>query len=159
MAFNSTPGNAIPAEVGSRPPTSLDIIRQANTGGAVYWTQLPIVIGCKITSAVSSTTITEVVDIVGSGVLTFAGLISSNAGVTAAKLSIEIDGVTVAEDLSLAALQDSYIDGVVGSVYFSSLTQAACASEGLVPFNKSLKVSIAGDGTNDVYFVYKRYLT
>lgn len=157
--INSNPGNVVPTDTGNKPPTSLDIVLQANSGAASYYSQMSIVNGCLFSSTVTSATITEVLNIPGSGVITFGGLIISAATVTASKLSIEIDGVTVAEDLAIASMQDSYIAGVIGSFYASTISQATVMSEVPITFNKSLKVSIAGDGTNGVKFAYKRYLT
>lgn len=143
-----------------RPPTSLSYVRGSGVS-AVYYSNIDDYIGVSLSTAVTSATITEVLNISGSGVITFAGLIASTAtAVTAPKLKIVIDGVTVLEDLAATDLtSDSQILQIIGSLYVDKSGNEMAATEVPVTFNSSLVVSIAGDGTNGVQFAYKRYLT
>ena len=54
-------------------------------------------------------------------------------------------------------MEDYVINAAVGRAFY--FNAAATAEHWNVNFNKSLKVSIAGDGTNGVFFIYSRYLT
>lgn len=142
------------------PPTSLNLTRQASGSGVSLYVQVDDFVGAKLSSAITSATITEVLSLSGPGVVSLAGLITSTATTaTAAKLKIVIDGATAFEDLSIANIEDSHFDGVIGSVYANSATTAVSATEVATEYNSSFVVSVAGDGTNGVQLAYKDYLT
>ena len=139
---------------GLSPPSSL----QSNlvTGTTSLYFEISRM-GVSQSSGITSATITEVLNISGSGVLTFSGITtSSSSTMTAYKITIVIDGVTVLSELSGGAVTSLQAAFQVG-VYNNSVEPAS--AEGVIVFNSSLVVEIAGDGTNGAKYVYKRYLT
>ena len=139
----------------ARVPTELFLTEQIGAP-ASWFANIQDRVGAKLSSAITSATLTEVLNITTPGVLTFGGLISSTATTSSSsKIQIEVDGVNVTDESALSVAQTEFW-GVVGSVFVQS--SAFGATEGAVPFN-SLRVLIAGDGTNGVQFAYKNYLT
>lgn len=142
------------------PATGLNLVRQSGGTGISYYIQAPDFAGCKLSSAITSATLTEVVNITGAGVFTFAGLITSTSTTSStAKIDIEIDGATVLNDVGIASLLDSDFDSVIGAMYANATTGGIGVSEGYVSYSSSIIIKIAGDGTNGVQLAYKDYLT
>jgi len=112
--------------------------------------------GVLTTSQVTSTTLTEVLNISGSGVLTFSGVGRAvNSDVATSKIRIVIDDVEVLNDSSMAAQTTSMYYSQVGA--FNNNNDVS--TEGFVVFKESLVVEIAGDGSYPVSYKYKRHLT
>ncbi len=140
---------------GLKPPTSLQ--NNTITAATAMYSNILTLMGSVNSAAITSATLTEVLNISGSGVLTLSAIsTSSTATMTAYKITIVIDGVTVLSELSGGATTQSTAHFQVGA--YSNATKTASA-EGQVVFNTSLVVEIAGDGTNGAQYVYKRYLT
>lgn len=96
-----------------------------------------------------------VIDVTGSGFLTFALLSSNiNATTTNGHVIITIDGIEVLNDTSLTDLYPNSMTQVGGFVYFSGSQDTSTDS---VPFNKSLKIQVECDDT--AYYYYNYYLT
>ena len=84
---------------GGKPPTSL----QNNTvvGVAGIQTDMALSMAAVNSAAITSATLTEVLNITGSGVLTFSAIsTSSGSTMTSYKITIVIDGVTALSELS-----------------------------------------------------------
>ena len=143
------------ASGGLKPPTSLQnrvVAGQTNQAGDISSSM-----GAVETAAITSLTITEVLNISGSGVLTLSAISASGANLTGYKITIVIDGTTVVSELAGGPLSSTTAAFQVGT--FSNDTGASASAEGEIVFNSSLVVEIAGDGTNGAQYVYKRYLT
>ena len=156
MATYGSCGQIIVSAAGSTPPAVLDATKGEWIGGSPANTLFQQV-GCTQTAAVTLATLTEVLNITGSGVFTFAALHTESGNVTDYKLRIVIDGVEVTSEAAGGSLDQDGAVCTVGSA--ASPTGAATFSESTVIFNTSFAVEIAGDGTNEVVFSYKRYLT
>ena len=115
--------------------------------------------GCT-ESVVSSSSLTEALNIAGGGVLTFAN-VSQSSGATASvsnvKIRIVIDGVTVLDEVGITLPSRDSAAQIVGAAI--STGNGTTYTEGIVIFNKSLVVSIASDGVTPLSFNHKRYLT
>ena len=114
--------------------------------------------GLSETAATSSATLTEVLNISGSGILQFLGLSAAGIGGTAnpAKFKVVVDGVTVLDEASLS-LNVTKCFCAVGGILIRGADNFLLFFEA-VPFNTSLVVSQAGDGSDDVKTFYARYL-
>ena len=141
---------------GASPPTTL-------TGESSTLASTPCYIavadfmGVQESAAITSATLTEVLNISGGGEIQhLAMMTSSGTTTTSSKLKIVIDGTTVLDDTLGSSNQFAYY-GVVGSFFANA--SVLSFGEGNVPFLESLVVSIAGDGTNGSQLTYKRYLT
>ena len=134
-----------------RPPTSLQ--NTFITGNTSYAANMNADTACSVSSAITSATLTEVLNISGSGVLTFSML--SGAATSSHKINITIDGI--------AALNETSGAGISATQGFSQVgfynNARAHSSEGVVVFDSSLVVQIAGDGSNGVVYHFRRYLT
>ena len=139
---------------GASPPTALSIVKV--TGTTNIRDSIELDIGAVISSNVTSTTLTEVLNVSGSGVLTFAAIVTDFAAGAdkATKTRIVIDGVEVLNDTSITLDHDK-IGAIIG-LYNNS---PALFTEVPVPFATSLVIEIAGDGTNPMKFAHKKYLT
>jgi hypothetical protein len=137
---------------GLRPPTSLENIEAQ--GAASFSNNMGTAMATNVSSTITSATLTEVLNISGSGVLTFSA-VSCTSNLTDYKITIVIDGVTVLSELAGGVLNSSQAAFQVGA--FVNLNDIA--SLGMIVFNSSLVVEIAGDATNGAIYHYKRYLT
>lgn len=155
---------------GLKPPTDLWVREcRSNTVGTWQWrtgTGLNYT-GLTETAKINSATLTSVIDITGSGVFTFMGLIQgvSAGGVLDPKWRIIVDGVT-ALDVSGADMTDltapEQIYCCVGWLQGQSTTSVPVHMNqgfGALVFNDSINILIAGDGTDGVSILYNRYLT
>ncbi len=103
----------------------------------------------------TSATLTEVLNVSGSGVLTFAGITTSTGTtVNPAKFRVVIDGVTALDESTIVLPETSF--GAIAGTFQN--TQYTFSQEALA-FNSSIVVSIAGDSTNGVHFYHRKYLT
>ena len=138
---------------GIPPPTALTMVVQAGLAGM---RNVPVThVGAEESSAITSATLTEVLNISGSGVLSYLGMTTTTA--TAANPSlfrVVIDGAQVLDETGINLLETQFA-GVVGS----TTNNPAISTQGLVTFNSSLVISIAGDGVNGVKAFWKKYLT
>ena len=143
---------------GNKPPTSLDAVQQIFIGGDTARSAAIELGGCKQSASITSASLTEVLNISGSGVLTFAGIhTAAAAAVNPALFRIVIDGVT-ALDVTVNNLSDQdMIMTAVGAL--GAPSGKGAFSENPVTFNQSLVISISGDGTDGAQLSYKRYLT
>ena len=144
------------ASGGLKPPTSL----QNNTvvGVAGMQTDMALSMAAVNSAAITSATITEVLNISGSGVLTFSAISTSGGStMTSYKITIVVDGVTVLSQLSGGSTANTTAHYQVGT--YNNDSSEPASAEGQIVFNSSLVVEIAGDGTNGAQYVYKRYLT
>lgn len=146
-------------EVGSggglKPPTSLQ--NNLITAAASMYNNISTIMAASVSAPVTSATLTEVLNISGSGVLTFSALTTaSTPSLASYKITIVIDGVTVLSELSGTGISQSQARFHVGA-YSNDIKTSS--TEGQIVFNSSLVVEIAGDGTNGAHYVYKRYLT
>jgi len=141
---------------GSKPPTSLDFVVVSASAGAQV-ANVTDKFGAKVTATVTSSSLTEVLNITGSGAISFASLLNITTignTVTNPKIRIAIDGVTALDASSGTTLTSVQAISIIGRYDVTS-----GMTEVNQPFNKSLVVSIAGDGTDGVAFAYKRTLT
>lgn len=139
----------------TKPPTSLNF---AITSASVATQKTTVVIdyGAQVTATITSATLTEVLNIPGSGYFTFAAVLNDSPNtVTDPKFRIVIDGTTTLDESSGTTIADQNQIGIIGR--FASLSSGA--TESRIEFNSSFIVSIAGDGTDGVAFAYKRVLT
>ena len=142
---------------GAKAPTSLDAVPQFFIGGDTGRSAAVELGGCKQSASVTSASLTEVLNISGAGVLTFAGVHTAGANpVSNSLFRIVIDGNTVLDDSANLSDQDA-IFTAVGAL--GSPTNKGSFNENPVPFKKSLVISISGDGTDGAQLSYKRYLT
>lgn len=141
---------------GIKPPVQLDAIFGQWLGNPAH-TDLPFY-GLSQSATVASTTLTEVLNINGSGVVEFLAIHTGAASaVPAAKFRIIIDGVT-ALDASAISMTDR--DGAACAVGAVLIGTTGGISFGSAAFNDSFVVSIAGDGAAGIAQIsYKRYLT
>ena len=141
---------------GLKPPTSLPSIL-ASGGAGLTSSTLVVAFGAVRSAQITSATLTEVLNISGSGYLTFSAIARyAGANTTDHKIRILVDGVEVLNDTSGAALTSTNYSVQVGC---GSPTNNQYMSESLLVFSASFVVEIAGDGTNGVGYVYKRVLT
>ena len=117
--------------------------------------------GLLKTGQTSSTTLTEVLNISGRGIIQFLAITSSSTAVVGSmKWRIVIDGVTVLDKVSGAVRDDRAICAVGGILAGgSSGTDDQILTFEAIPFLTSLVVSQAGDGSDGVVTLYSRYLT
>ena len=154
MAFN------IPFKSGGAlSPTSLDFV--VTTGSTDSIAAFDEFFGAKKTADITSSTLTEVLNISGSGVLSFAALIPAGPFTYSSgtcKLRIVIDDLTVLDmnGLPITMVRTAMLS-VIGVYCNKSNVGQGTSTELPIPF-KSLVVSIAGNG-DPVSFAYKRYLT
>lgn len=137
---------------GLKPPTSLEhILMSATTSFYNEATQAAITESAPITSA----SLTEVLNISGSGVIDIGYIAcSANAALTAHKCEITIDGTLVVNETSGGAI--TVTQGYMNVGIWSNLNMITF---GQVVFDSSIVIRIAGDGTNGAAYFYKRYLT
>ena len=140
------------ASGGLKPPTALEHILMTATTN--FYNAAAEAAGTE-TAPVTSATLTEVLNISGSGVLELGYIAcSANANTTAHKCEITIDGVIVVNEASGGVIQTSTAFFNVG--IFSNIDKITF---GQIVFNSSLVIKVAGDGTNGAAYFYKRYLT
>lgn len=132
--------------------TSLDSILL--TGGTSWRNDCQYAMGATRSASITSATLTEVLNIAQAGFLTFSA-ITSGGTVASHKIRIVLDGVEVLNEASGAGFGTNKAYAQVGS--FSN--SVSVATEGLIRFNESLVVEIAGDGTTAAQYLYKRVLT
>ena len=139
-----------------KPPTSLQ--NNHVQGQTNQYIDIATSMGAINSASITSLTITEVLNISGSGVLTLSAISSAGSGgLSDYKITIVIDGVTVISELAGGTLNASAAMFQVGT--FCNDTGASASAEGTITFNSSLVVNIAGDGTNAAKYTHKRYLT
>ena len=117
------------------------------------------------TAGVGSTTLTDVINITGSGVIQFLGVFAfTAANIIGTKCKIVIDGVTVFDNVLGVQINSTGDEmwQILGYAYFQGTTTHTVATMAYeaVPFYQSLQVQVArssGSGTPAV--VWKRYLT
>jgi hypothetical protein len=118
--------------------------------------------GLTVADAVTSATLTEKLNVTGPGVLQFLALGSGdNDNVVNPKFRIVIDGVTALDVSSGYTLNDTSLLAACGGFFVggSGLTDDQGIFFEKMPFNESLVVSVAGDGTDPVRLIYSYYLT
>ena len=137
---------------GLKPPTSLSVGRQylgtnfyAQLQGNVY-AAYPY---ATLTSGAGQP-YTEVLNIAGSGVLQFAGVICSSSNYMDASVRVTLDGVVVAEGEHY--INDDFMIMITG-VYENQFRDAPLI------FNKSLKIELKANGGYTMKLMYRRYLT
>lgn len=159
MAQTFGPCGQIIVEGGAgAPPASLTANFGASGGSQSAFTEL-LKFGCSQSAPIQSATLTEVVNITGSGVFSFAALHSANATTfTNGKFRIVIDGVTVLNESTINVSVQTGAACAVG-LYASSGTSSSGISQGRIMFNTSIVISIASDGVGFALLSYKRYLT
>lgn len=146
-----------------RAPTDLDYREMRSRQGGWKW-ETVIAHGLLQTAEVTSASLTEVINITGSGVINVMGLIRSNNAVSTPKIKVVIDGVTVADETGTTFADDKDAYMVVGALH-AGVDSADTEPDGLnvtfgnIIFNKSLVVSIAADGGQPVEVIWSRYLT
>lgn len=141
---------------GLSPVTSMETVRVVNNtlSTAIF----PGAFGVTLTADVSSSTLTEVLNISGSGYFTFSALIRGTGGtVSNSKIRILIDGVEALNETSAGSFNNAHYSAQIG--IYTVYSGGVSGVEGIVTFNSSFVVQIAGDGTNPVQYAYKRYLT
>ncbi len=116
--------------------------------------------GLSKTAATTGTTLVEVLNISGSGVIQGLFLLSTVTTSSPSKWKIVIDGVTVVDESALSTAVASAWCAVGGLFAGSSAEDDAhMVFFEDVTFNSSLVVSQAGDGSDAVVTLYSRYLT
>ena len=106
-------------------------------------------------ASITSATLTEVLNISGSGVIQLGYIgCSTVTALTAHKCQIIIDGTTVVNETSGGAIANTQCYANVG--LWNNLDMLTF---GQVVFDSSLVINIAGDGTDGAAYFYKRYLT
>ena len=140
---------------GGSAATSVNGIMMSNN---VPYSSIANIGATSVSASVTSTTLADVLNITGSGYITFLALHTANASnLTDAKLTVVVDGVTAFSDLAIGAVTNANLLSLVGS-YMAS-TSGNIFSESIMPFNQSLVIQVAGDGTNGAVISYKRTLT
>lgn len=105
------------------------------------------------TATITSSSITEVLNLTGPGVVTYLGFRMFSAA-SDNQVRVTIDGVVVFEDLAFTSISSSGYFLVGSSTSDSSFRSS---TEVTVPFNSSLIVEIAAPGS--IAALYKTYLT
>lgn len=144
-----------------KPPIDITT-RSMQSAGNFRWDQ-SLSHGLIQTASVTSTTLTEVINVTGSGVITFLVLIAAvDASVNPFKLRVVIDGVTCV-DLTSGNVNGERCTCVVGGLLQDASSDSSYTGFGHfaeeVAFHKSLVVSIAGDGADQAKIIWSRYLT
>jgi len=118
--------------------------------GAIGMRAVDTTMGLSTTTAVTSSSLTTVINISNGGYLSFLALVANTATTVAnSKMRVTIDSVVVLD--ATATVTDSSNQQVIGSYNNNSDS----ISESIVIFNTSLLVEIAGDSTNACRAVYK----
>ena len=158
MSVNGLPNN-FGSGSGLRPPTELTAYK--STGNGAVQTEFPANFGVAITSAITSASVQTVLDLQGqSGVVNFLAITATaGAPVTACKIKITIDGIVVHQDTDLGALVANASFNLIGTAVVHQVEDWAVYSSNDIVFNRTFKVEIAGDGTDGVHLMSKRYKT
>lgn len=138
---------------GIKPVTSMNSVLLTGDGPTASW---PNTFGATLTADITSATLTEVLNISGSGYLTFSAVRrGAGSDATSHKIRIVIDGVEALNEVSGGILSSLSYATQLGTYFVNNKS----GFEGVIIFNTSLVVEIAGDGTNPANYAYKRYLT
>lgn len=143
------------------PPTALYLrIMDSDTHSTIELNNLTLH-GVVVSGNVQGTAYSEVINITGSGVIQFLGVNAhDNDPCDPCKLKVVLDGVTVFENVDMS-VYDTRMHMLVGGFFAGG--SALVDDQGIffekVPFNTSLVVSIAGDGTDHAVLMYHYYLT
>lgn len=141
------------ADAGIRPPTSIPATAVTNSTGATPAT----IVGVISTSTTSASTQTALTLSGVSGVLEFATLSNTSGSTLTATLSkITIDGVVVYSETG--SILTAFAKNAVGSYGANSAIGASGALSNQ-PFNSSVLLEFASDGTNLAEYHYRYYLT
>jgi len=159
LSVNGLPNNAGGGSSGLKPPTELTAYK--STGNGAVQTEFPDKFGVSISGAVTSASVQTVMDLQGqSGVVNFLAITpTSGSPVTACKIKITIDGIVVHQDTDLGALVANASFNLIGTAVIHLVEDYAVYSSSDMPFENSFKVEIAGDGTDGVHLMDKRYKT
>jgi len=137
---------------GLRPPTTLFGARVQSASGV--HTGVNTFMGATLSSEVTSATLTQVVSLVGPGVVTFLGMVKTSVDTTASKIRVIVDGEEALLENTAGVLDATHYYSIIGD--FSTLDHVA---EPQIPFESTFVVEVAGDGTQGSKAAYKRYLT
>lgn len=143
---------------GAKPATNIEANVGTFTGGTPARSTLPQ-LGCSQSASVTSGSLTEVLNISGSGVLTFAAMhMADNGSINNALFRITVDGVIALDDTNIDLIDQDAAACAVG--LYASPAGTITVSQEPITFNKSLVIEISGAASaNDTQLSYKRYLT
>jgi hypothetical protein len=120
-----------------------------------YNANLSQIFGIRNAYAAANTP-TNVINITGSGVLSFGAYGASTDSTTTATVKMTFDGVDAINETRTGALMSQYPIQVGGGAWSPSQDIGSLAFEPL-PFYSSLVVTLTAD--RDVYYYYEYYLT
>lgn len=142
-----------------RAPISIVERSLQSTPGSWEW-RLLTTHGLTLTAGVTSTALTEVINITGSGVITqMYSMAGSNDNVSPAKCRITIDGVVVVDLTTISVTPEKITAYVGGMLANTSGVDAWAMWPGAVAFHRSLVVEIAGQTSETHIIAWARYLT
>ena len=156
MTMNSNPGNvdsALASGGSSRPPTQFDTVTQSPKVEAGEGAAFALQESAEITTSA----LTNVLNIAGSGVVTYLSASAVSGALSNAKIRITVDGV-IALDFSGAVGSTESVK-ILGVADDRAGSSGLSLAEVLAPFNASFVVEIAGDGVDPLKFFHKKYLT
>ena len=141
---------------GNKAPTSLDfVVTTASSNTQI--SEVTNEFGAKVSSSITSSTLTQVLNKSGSGFFTFLSIINiANVTVSNPKILIIIDGVTVLNVSSGTTITGTQNISILGRHFRST---NSVSTESRIDYKKSLVVDIAGDGTNGVALAFKQVET
>lgn len=159
MALNNLPSNRVSGAAGTSkgatllPNFSIQALATVGSTRADFF-------NLSTSASVSSSTLTEVLNIETGGVLRFLSLNSVNGAVNAdpAKIKVTIDGVEVLDETGLDVSFTNTMQIVGAADDQAGSAGIYCAFES-IPFARSLLVEIAGDGSDAVEAMYSYYTT
>lgn len=141
--------------------SALSVIEQESPTGTWQWISSEMH-GCLATASVGNT-LTEVINITGSGVFTQLGLIRHTDGTASpATIKVVVDGVTLVNATAENVNDPENYWSVVGHLAAaggSAIDLATNRADGFLPFYNNITVSIQGDAFDDVLALYDYYLT
>ena len=146
-----------------RPPTNLIVPKRVESVSSMQDWSAQDGHGMLVTAGVS-TVLTDLVNITGSGVLQFAGLVHvSSSNVVGAHFRIVLDGVTVMDEASFGDALNSGGDEMICLVGHAFGAGATLTSMNVtyepLPFYQSLVISAGRDSGGTLGLVWKRHLT